>query len=310
MSTLYPASLDNSSTLPYPTSASFTNSPSLAGLSDNQNDAIIAAQTKLGTGASTPTNNNLLIGTGTGTSAWSKVAPAGTIVGTTDSQTLTNKILTAPTINSPVITNATITTDLVTGYTTSNTGTVYGVPVTTGVIQTANTIDGVSLRAGTVPAAAIAAASLTSTQIATNGVSAANLATSAIFLGYASSTSDFTTASVTEVQVTSLTATVTVPAGGRKVKITTGAWRMYNATANTNVEVSIWRGVVGSGTKLGASYITSTAVNATGAAILITIDSPSAGSVTYNIGFKNIGGANATYSAAAGSPSYILVEAI
>ena len=150
MATNFPTSLDNSTSLPYPSSGNFTNAPSLAGLNDNQNDALIATQTKLGIGASTPTSGKFLTGTGIGTSAWANTVPSGTVVGTSDSQTLTNKTLTSPTISSPVITNATITTDLITGYTTSNTGTVYGIPVTTGVINTAGTINGASLVASTV----------------------------------------------------------------------------------------------------------------------------------------------------------------
>lgn len=134
MATNFPGSLDNSTSLPYPSSGNFTNGPSLAGGQDNQNDALIAIETKMGTGSSTPSGSNLLVSTGTGTSAWTKSAPAGTIVGTTDSQTLTNKTLTSPTINSPTITNATISADSITGFTVSNTGSIYGISVAAGVI--------------------------------------------------------------------------------------------------------------------------------------------------------------------------------
>ena len=41
-----------------------------------QSDAIIATQTKIGTGSSTPTANTVLTGTGTGTSAWGQVTNA------------------------------------------------------------------------------------------------------------------------------------------------------------------------------------------------------------------------------------------
>lgn len=71
----------------------------------SEDDTIEALEDKLGTGSSTPTSGKLLRGTGTGTSGWDKDAPTGTIVGTSDSQTLTNKTLTTPTIGD--FTNAT-----------------------------------------------------------------------------------------------------------------------------------------------------------------------------------------------------------
>jgi len=133
----FPASLDTTTQLPQPSAGQFTNSPSHAGVHDNESAAIIALETKLGVTASTPSGTNLLVSTGTGTSTWSKAAPTGTIVGTSDSQTLSNKILTSPTINAPTITNATITTDTITGFSTSNTGSVYSISVTAGAISSA-----------------------------------------------------------------------------------------------------------------------------------------------------------------------------
>jgi len=86
---------------------------------------VLATQTKLGTGSSTPTNGTFLKGNGTGTSAWSALNmatdltgilpvnnggtgtntlsfPAGsdTLVGRASTDTLTNKTLTTPTIGS------------------------------------------------------------------------------------------------------------------------------------------------------------------------------------------------------------------
>ncbi len=117
MSTNFPGSLD---ALTNPSGGDSITSPDHAAQHANANDAIEAIEAKVGTGASAPTNNKLFIGTGAGTSAWTKDAPTGAIVGISDSQTLTNKVLTSPTINTPVITNPTLTTDSVFEFTAAN----------------------------------------------------------------------------------------------------------------------------------------------------------------------------------------------
>jgi hypothetical protein len=223
--------------------------------------------------------------------AVNKPVPTGDAVGTTDTQTLTNKTLTSPTINSPTITNATITADTVSGYTTSNSGTIYGIAVTTGQITGASTI--------------------ASGALATNAVSAANLAPSAITLGYAQITSTFTTSSTSPVQVTGLTATVTIPAGGRKIKITAWCVNLSTATGAAQINMSIWDGTVGSGTQLSLSAQRTGAINNYSNAIAIAVVSPSAGSKTYNVGLATGNASDAaSLNAAATYPAFILVEAI
>ncbi len=137
MTTSYPISLD---TLTNPTSGS---DPSVVGHASqhaNANDAIEALQAKLGIGASTPTSGNLLVGTGVGSATWSKAAPTGTIVGTTDSQTLTNKTLTSPTINTPTINNPTLNTNTVSEYTAANGVAVDGLNIKDGKLNTNNSV--------------------------------------------------------------------------------------------------------------------------------------------------------------------------
>lgn len=184
MATNYPASKDDGTSLPYPAAGNYTNSPSNAGIQDNQNDAIIAIQTKLGTGASTPTSGKFLTGTGVGTSSWANTVPTGNVVGTSDSQTLTNKTLTSPTINSPTISNATISADAITGYTSATNGTVYGVSITGGKIPTAG-IANSAITTALINNAAVtvdklstgAAAAFVATQETTTSTTYANLAT-------------------------------------------------------------------------------------------------------------------------------------
>src|SRR5207245_4076341 len=66
-------------------------------------------------------------------------------------------------------------------------------------------------------------------------------------LGYAQITANITTTSTTVVQATGLTVTVTIPSGGRRVRITGLA---SNVGSSGTVQMSIWDGTVGTGTSL------------------------------------------------------------
>ena len=215
-------------------------------------------------------------------------------------ETLTNKTLTSPTINSPTIVNATLSADAITGYTTSNTGTIYGgISVSTGNVSLSGTLGVTGL--------------LTPTGgLSTNSVSAAALATNAITLGYAQITSTFTGAGNTNPQqVTGLTATVTIPAGSRRIKITAYSEAVYSSTGAAIISVSIWDGVVNSGTQLTRQVVSTpsstTAMNCTA----IWSGTPAAGSKTYNVGVATSNASNvANMEAAATYPAFILVEVI
>lgn len=156
MATNFPTSLDDATNLPNPTSGSAPNNPSHSDNHATANDAIKAVEAKVGTGASTPTNNTFLTGNGVGTSTWTKVVPSGTVVGTTDIQVLTNKTLTSPTINTPTINNPTLSTDNVLEYTAANGVTVDGVNLKDGTINTNNAVTTASIAANAVTSAKIA----------------------------------------------------------------------------------------------------------------------------------------------------------
>lgn len=76
MSTNFPSSIDDGTTLPNPSSTDKTNSPSHASLHGNANDAIKAIEAKLGSGATTPSASKILFGTGAGTSDWKELTSA------------------------------------------------------------------------------------------------------------------------------------------------------------------------------------------------------------------------------------------
>lgn len=206
-------------------------------------------------------------------------------------QTLTAKTLTSPTINSPTIANATITADAIAGFTSPNNGTIYGMSVTSGILASAALVGQVNTAA-----------------LQTNAVGASNIATNAIKLGMATITGNITTTSTSFVQATGLTAPVTIPSGGRSVKITVIADSWFNSGANFNT-LSIWDGTVGSGTQIAQQEQSMIAGNDQFVVICMAVVTPGAGSKTYNVGWKTTGG-TATILASSVAPAMILVEAI
>ena len=171
----YPASLDNGTSLPNPTATQDTNSPSLSAGQGLQNDAVIALETKLGTGASTPSGTYALVSTGTGSSSWSLATPTGTIVGTSDTQTLTNKTIDASNNTISNLSGSDLASNTITATQIAN--------ATITATQIANaTITATQIANATITATQIASGTITATQIANGGIDYTNLL-STIFSG-------------------------------------------------------------------------------------------------------------------------------
>lgn len=143
----------------------------------------------------------------------------------------------------------------------------------------------------------------TGTTFDNNIIPGTALSTSAIYLGSATITSNFATTSTSPTQVTGLSVTATVPAGGRAVLLMLSGQSLA-ASANRTSTVSIWEGTVGSGTKRVDQLIFSTA--ATNAPISMTriITGLTAGSYTFNAALQTDNAAGtATLTASATSPA-------
>lgn len=120
-------------------------------------------------------------------------------------------------------------------------------------------------------------------------------------------TSNFTTTSTSAVQATGLSATITA-VGGRSYKITAFTNGLYT-NAQTLAQMTIWQGTVGSGTKLAQGYGFANSIGGASGGIAMAIVTPSAGSVTFNVGLQAASG-TATLEASSSSPAFILVEPI
>lgn len=144
----------------------------------------------------------------------------------------------------------------------------------------------------------------------TNAIPAAALATNAIKLGYAQITSNFTTTSTTAVQVTGLSSSVTVPAGGRSIRVTAYTPYLTNSATPKTSRLEIWEGTVGSGTRLNYSEVYVAFAGQGAGTVVIAEYTPSSGAKTYNVGLVSDtgGGTTATVNASATSPAFISVE--
>lgn len=266
-------------------------------------------------------NRNILLGLSSGP------------VGLTDSQTLTNKILTAPTINGAVLsgtlsgtytiggtptfpasvvtltgtqalTNKTLTSPTITAPSITN-ATISADAITGFTTSNTGTIYGVSIAGGVITGAGV----IGSTALATNAVQANQLATNAITLGYTQTTANFSTSSATAVQITGLTSTVTIPAGSRRVKITAFVPKVI-VSGTTTVVLTIWDGTVGGGTQIAEADLTQSTNTYSANMIAFAVVTPAAGSKTYNVGLASSAANSMVANASATIPNFILVEVI
>jgi hypothetical protein len=212
----FPSSLDNGTSLPTPGTSDHTNSPSHAGLHSAENAAIIATETKLGTGASTPVVSTLLFGTGTGTSAWTQLTSAQLLASLTDETGTGSAVFaTTPTLVTPKV-------DTINEATGGNGTTVGGVNLKSGIV----TGSGAGLTSATVPGAALVNASVTPSKLATGAAQA-----------FVTTVENTTSTSYADLTTTTDTVTVTIGANGLAL-VSIHCGEITNGTSTTRTRVS------------------------------------------------------------------------
>lgn len=122
--------------------------------------------------------------------------------------------------------------------------------------------------------------------------------------GYTERTSDFSPGTTAETKITSLDTTVTIPSGGRRVRVT------FQTSAISGVSgvaiARIYDGVFGSGgTQIAQFNCTTT----NGGIHLESVETPSSGSKTYTVTIASTAG-NPTVGGGATNPCFLLVEAL
>lgn len=294
----YPTSLDDGTSIPNPTGVNTQNNPDHAALHSNTGDAVKAVETKLGIGASTPVVSRLLFGTGTGTSAWTQLSSAQLAASLSD-ETGTGSVVFA---NTPTL--VTPKTDTINEVTPANGVTIDGLNIKDNKLNTNDSV----------VTANITDANVTTAKIADSSITGAKLATSAISLGYAERTSAFTsTSAATWQDVTTLSNVVTVPSGGRRVKVTffSSAVQSSSTTGITAIAINF------DGTVVQQAYFNKVNNNANVPYNVLYSHVPTAASHTYKIQIAgdgtntttiNAGTAGATVFTA--GPAFILTEVI
>lgn len=195
------------------------------------------------------------------------------------------------------------------GYTLGGGTTSRNLTVTGGNV----TLTGAGSNTYTMPSATDTLVGRASTDVLTNkDLTSSTNSFPSTTLGYAQITSNFSTSSMTAVQVTGLTATVTVPSGGRRVRISAVSQSVALTSGSSSyMVVGIWDGTVGSGTLLSQGVYNAQAAVAEGQANAYAVVAPSAGSKTYNVSlYTSATSTTARMSAGATFPAFILVELI
>ncbi len=127
-------------------------------------------------------------------------------------------------------------------------------------------------------------------------------------LSYVERTSDFTTASGTAVQVTTLT-TGSIQVPGTRIQIIAFV-PFWEVSGLSSVEMSIWDGTVASGTLLNRSSMTQTLTTYRANPFVMWVGTPAAGSKTYNVGVFSSAASSITGKMASTSPGFIMVNSI
>lgn len=119
-----------------------------------------------------------------------------------------------------------------------------------------------------------------------NSIDAEHLATNTLLLGRVRRTSNFTSTSTSEVLVTGMELTVTIPSGGRSLMVLFSATNMYYSAGSGGAydNCAIWDGAVGSGTKLARNQFNESSGGGQAPVCIIAIvDAPAAGSKTFRV---------------------------
>jgi hypothetical protein len=289
----FPASLDTSVSLPNPTGTNTQNNPDHAGLHTAENAAIIAAETKLGTGASVPAANTLLVGTGAGASAWSQLTSAQLAAILSD-ETGSGAAVFA---NTPVLITPKV--DTINENTVGNGVTVGGVNLKSGAISTANSVPTVALQSNAV----------TSDKVAPGAVVGMK---TALFVAAATGTTimpfDDTIPQITE-GAEFMTITYSPQSTTNHVMVESLAWYSHDA-ANAQAGMALFRDAVVNALAVTEQYQnTATAVvqnslmydfvpgATTSITFRIRIGSQNAGTLTFNgqSGTRRYGGVATSY---------------